>query len=61
MVYINPHLIEGSEMFEEAAALGHLLMDDTGEAFRQDFGGFLGGTVDLLNPDSFNWYRGVCV
>ncbi|XP_050728343.1 sulfoquinovosidase-like isoform X2 [Eriocheir sinensis] len=57
LTYINPHLIEGSDMFEEAAAQGFLMTDSEGNAFRQDFGGFLAGTVDLLNPDGFNWYK----
>lgn len=58
LAYINPHLIEGSDMFEEAAAQGFLMTDAEGNAFRQDFGGFLAGTVDLLSPGGFNWYKG---
>ncbi|XP_045104098.1 sulfoquinovosidase-like isoform X2 [Portunus trituberculatus] len=57
LAYANPHLIEGSDMFEEAAAHGYLMTDSHGDAFRQDFGGFLAGTVDLLSPDAFNWYK----
>ncbi|XP_063866512.1 sulfoquinovosidase-like [Scylla paramamosain] len=57
LAYANPHLIEGSTMFEEAAAHGYLMTDDEGNAFRQDFGGFLAGTVDLLSNDAFNWYK----
>ena len=57
-VYCNPHLIEGSEMFEEAAARGHLLLDENGDIYLVDFGGFYGGTVDLLDTDSSTWYRG---
>nr|XP_045584154.1 sulfoquinovosidase-like [Procambarus clarkii]XP_045584155.1 sulfoquinovosidase-like [Procambarus clarkii]XP_045584156.1 sulfoquinovosidase-like [Procambarus clarkii]XP_045584157.1 sulfoquinovosidase-like [Procambarus clarkii] len=57
MTYINPHLIEGSDMFQEAATLGYLMMDGAGDPYRQDFGGFLAGTVDLLNPEAKAWYR----
>ena len=61
LAYTNPYLIEGSTMFQEAADLGYLMTDADGNAFRQDFGGFLAGTVDLLSTDAFNWYKGVCV
>lgn len=57
-VYCNPHLIEGSLMFEEAVAAGHFLTDTNGEVFLQDFGGFLAGTIDLLDTDSAAWYGG---
>ncbi|KAK3853291.1 hypothetical protein Pcinc_040160, partial [Petrolisthes cinctipes] len=57
MAYLNPHLIESSEMFQEADALGYLLTDGAGDSFRQDFGGFLAGTVDLFNQEAFDWYR----
>ncbi|KAG0726067.1 Sulfoquinovosidase [Chionoecetes opilio] len=57
LAYANPNLVEGSEMFEEAAALGYLMTDAEGNAFRHDFGGFLAGTVDLLSEDAFNWYK----
>lgn len=58
MVYLNPHLIDTGDMFEAAAALGYLMTDADGEVFRQDFGGFMAGTVDLLNPEARAWYRG---
>ncbi|XP_071524463.1 sulfoquinovosidase-like [Panulirus ornatus] len=57
MVYINPHLIDSGDMFEAAAILGFLMTDADGEVFRQDFGGFMAGTVDLLNPEARTWYR----
>ncbi|KAF2344200.1 Glycoside hydrolase family 31, partial [Trinorchestia longiramus] len=55
-VYCNPHLIVGSPMFDEAAAAGHLMLDQEGDVFLLDFGGFFGGTVDVLDSDSMNWY-----
>ncbi|KAK4292347.1 hypothetical protein Pmani_034878, partial [Petrolisthes manimaculis] len=57
MAYVNPHMIEGSNMFQEAAALGYLLTNSEGEAFTQDFGGFFAGTVDFFNQEAFEWYR----
>ncbi|KAG7170296.1 Sulfoquinovosidase-like [Homarus americanus] len=57
MAYINPHLVEEGDMFREAAASGYLMTDAEGEVYKQDFGGFLAGTVDLFNPEANNWYR----
>lgn len=57
MAYINPHLIEGSDMFLEAASLGYLMRDADGQPYRQDFGGFLAGTIDLFNSEAKDWYR----
>ncbi|KAA0194876.1 hypothetical protein HAZT_HAZT008439 [Hyalella azteca] len=57
-VYCNPHLIQGSPMFEEAAAAGHLMRDRDGQIFLLDFGGFYGGTVDVHYTPSANWYAG---
>ncbi|XP_042871791.1 sulfoquinovosidase-like [Penaeus japonicus] len=56
MAYINPYLIEGSTLYEEADALGFLMADAQGESYKQDFGGFLAGTVDLVNSEARDWY-----
>ncbi|KAK7070085.1 hypothetical protein SK128_004084 [Halocaridina rubra] len=57
MVYMNPHLIVGGDLYEEADSLGFLLKNDLGDSFQQDFGGFMGGTVDLTSEAARNWYR----
>ncbi|XP_047493998.1 sulfoquinovosidase-like [Penaeus chinensis] len=56
MAYINPHLIEGGELYEEADGLGFLMVDSEGQSYKQDFGGFMAGTVDLVNDEATLWY-----
>ncbi|XP_046653529.1 sulfoquinovosidase-like isoform X2 [Daphnia pulicaria] len=54
--YINPHLNVEGDLFLEADTLGYLLKNDQGETYRQDFGGFLAGTIDFSNPLAKQWY-----
>lgn len=54
--YINPHLNVEGDLFVEADNLGYLLKNDKGETYRQDFGGFLAGTLDFSNPLAKQWY-----
>lgn len=61
LAYINVHLITGSEMYEEAAALGYLLKDADGQVFDQDYGGFTGGTLDLISEEGRAWYKGKAI
>ena len=56
-VYMNPHLIQGSNMFNEAEEKGFLMIDSKGDSYLEDFGGFLGGTVDLFNEFGRDWYK----
>ena len=57
--YINPHLNVEGDLFLEADMLGYLLKNDQGETYRQDFGGFLAGTIDFSNPLAKQWYAGM--
>lgn len=59
--YINPHLNVEGDLFVEADNLGYLLKNDKGETYRQDFGGFLAGTLDFSNPLAKQWYAGTYV
>ncbi|CAG0920727.1 unnamed protein product [Notodromas monacha] len=43
-------------MFEEAAMMNYLMKDKAGEILIQDHAGFYAGTVDLSNPEAFQWY-----
>ncbi|XP_035693945.1 sulfoquinovosidase-like [Branchiostoma floridae] len=57
--YINPHLIVEGPMFKEANLKGYLVANSSGQSYLQDFGGFFCGTVDLTNPDAYQWFKDV--
>jgi len=57
--YINPYLASDGEQFAEAADLGYFVKDQTGSVYEIDFGEFMGGTVDLTNPDAREWHKTV--
>ncbi|KAB7498860.1 Sulfoquinovosidase [Armadillidium nasatum] len=56
MVYCNPYLIEGSELFQIADRNGYFLKTSSGETYLQDFGGFSAGTIDLYSQEANQWY-----
>jgi alpha-glucosidase len=56
LAYVNPYLNTDGDMFEEAAMMNYLLKDKAGEILIQDHAGFYAGTVDLSNPEAFQWY-----
>jgi alpha-glucosidase len=58
LAYVNPYLNTDGDMFEEAAMMNYLLKDKAGEILIQDHAGFYAGTVDLSNPEAFQWYSG---
>ena len=41
--------------------LGYLLKNSFNETYRQDFGGFLAGTIDFSNPLAKQWYAGTII
>ncbi len=57
--YINPYLVEDGEEFKEGAEKGYFVLDEKGEIYLVDFGEFNCGTVDLTNPEAYNWYKGI--
>ena len=59
MGYINPYLVEGGELFREAAEKGYFVRRDDGRDYLFDFGEFDCGVVDLTMPEAFAWYKGV--
>jgi sulfoquinovosidase len=69
LTYINPYLTNDDPtssnpgddrrfLFAEAAELGYLVLNGSGEPYIQSCGskGFTFGTVDLTNPDAKQWY-----
>ena len=55
--YINPYLIKGKSLCDEAQKKGYLVKNDKGEDYFIDFGEFYCGHVDLTNPKAFDWYK----
>nr|XP_039251107.1 sulfoquinovosidase-like [Styela clava] len=58
--YINPHIIDGSKMYKHADERGYFIKNSTtGKTLLVDFGEFDCGTVDLTNPEAYEWYKSV--
>jgi alpha-glucosidase len=57
--YICPFLLENESLFLEAESQGFLVLNQQNESYKEDFGEFYCGIVDLTNPDAFNWYKNV--
>ena len=55
--YINPYLIKGKSLCNEAVQKGYLVKNPAGEDYFIDFGEFDCGHVDLTNPDAYSWYK----
>uniref|UniRef100_H2YA46 Glycoside hydrolase family 31 N-terminal domain-containing protein n=1 Tax=Ciona savignyi TaxID=51511 RepID=H2YA46_CIOSA len=60
LAYINPHVIRGSNMFNESDKNGYFIKSkSTGKTQVVDFGEMECGTVDLTNPKAYEWYKQV--
>ncbi len=59
MGYINPYLVEGGVLFEEAREHGYFVKRPDGTDYLFDFGEYDCGVVDLTSKDAFNWYKNV--
>lgn len=57
--YVNPYLVKGSELFEEAAEKGYFARRSDGEYYLVDFGEFDCGVIDLTDPNAFEWFKGI--
>lgn len=63
--YVNPFLIAPqsssvpSALYSEAEAHGFLVMNQVGQPYLLDQGGFDAALVDLTNPDARSWLRAV--
>ena len=56
-IYINPYLIKGKSLCNEAVEKGYLVKNSSGEDYFIDFGEFDCGHVDLTNPNAYSWYK----
>ena len=59
MAYINPYLLEGTDLFDHALRNGYFIKKKDGSAYIADFGEFFCGTMDFTNPDAMSWYKGI--
>lgn len=57
--YINPYLVEGGALFNEAKKNGYFVKNAAGEDYLFDFGEFDCGVVDLCSEEAFAWYKNV--
>lgn len=59
LAYINPYVVEDSDLFKEGAAHGYFAKTQTGDVYLVDFGEFLCGVVDFTNPAAYDWFKQV--
>jgi alpha-glucosidase len=52
MGYINPYLIQGSKLYEEAFQLGYFALSKDDQEYVVDFGEFYCGVIDFTNPQA---------
>ena len=57
MAYINPYLLEGTNLFNHAIEKEYFVKKADGSAYIADFGEFHCGTIDFTNPDAKQWYK----
>ncbi len=55
--YINPYLVEDGELYKIAAKKGYFVKRQDGSDYLINFGEFFCATVDLTNPEAYNWFR----
>ncbi|XP_076468895.1 sulfoquinovosidase-like [Babylonia areolata] len=55
--YITPHLHQQGPMFAAAEERGYLVKNSTNQTYLSNFGHFLAGSIDLTNPEAFQWYK----
>lgn len=59
LTYICPFLLENESLFNEAKSHNFLALTQSGDVYKEDFGEFYCGIVDLTNPKAFDWYKNV--
>jgi sulfoquinovosidase len=57
--YINPFLLEGTPMTNEAVNRGLIVHSGDGSPYLIPFGGFKGYMLDLTNPDARTWIKDI--
>lgn len=59
LAYINPYLLEGTDLYKEAKDKGYFIKRKDGSDYIADFGEFNCGSIDFTNPYAMEWYKGV--
>ena len=59
MAYINPYLVEGGVLFQEASENSFFVKNSAGGDYLFDFGEYNCGVVDLTMPAAYEWYKNV--
>jgi alpha-glucosidase len=59
LTYICPFLLENESLFNRAKEQGYLVLNQDDQVYKEDFGEFYCGIVDLTNPKAFHWYKEV--
>ena len=59
MGYINPYLVEGGTLFQEAKEKRFFVRREDGSDYLFDFGEYDCGVVDLTDPAAFDWYKNI--
>lgn len=57
LAYINPYVVNTSEMFKEGAQKDYFVKNKSGGIYLVDFGEFDCGMIDLTNLAAFNWLK----
>ena len=57
--YVNPFLIKGGTLYEEARKNGYLVMSMDGKVYDVYVTTFPVGLIDLTNPEAFEWYKNI--
>lgn len=59
MAYINPYLLEGTDLFEHAMKNEYFVKKPNGDAYIADFGEFMCGSIDFTKPEAMEWYKNI--
>ena len=57
--YITPHLNTDGSIYQSNKDKGYFVKCRDGSDYVMDFGQFDTVTVDLTNPEAYNWYKGM--
>lgn len=59
LTYINPYLVEGGVLCNEALSKQYVVRDAKGNAYQFAAGGFNAYMIDFTNPAAKDWYKGI--
>lgn len=55
--YITAHLNTEGSIYQANKSKDYFVKNREGKTYLMDFGQFTTATVDLTNPEAFNWYK----